>query len=228
MGPNREIAFEKKRMWLALIPSIVFVIVLWVVFILNYSGALGDNLFRFGILPRHAEGLVGIILSPFIHGSLSHLFSNTFPVVILLWSLFYFYTNIAARSLAYMWLLSGLFTWAIGRESYHIGASGLIFSMVFFLFFSGIIRKYIPLIAVSLAVAFIYGSMVWSIFPFAEYVDTKMSWEGHLSGAMSGFIVALFFRKKGPQKPPEEWIDETDEAEHSEDPERNFFTDDPW
>lgn len=132
--------------------------------------------------------------------------------------LFYFYNTIAPRSFVCLWLLSGLFTWIIGRDSYHIGASGLIFGMAFFLFFSGIFRKYIPLVAVSMIVAFVYGGTVWSIFPIVEIMDTQVSWEAHLSGAISGFVVALLFRKHGPQKPVQEWDDEN-ESDTDENPE---------
>ena len=201
MSKNSEMAREKKRMWLALIPPIVFNVILWLIFALYISGVFGFDVFRLGILPRHTRGLPGIALAPLIHQSVSHLFSNTIPILILMWCLFYFYSQIAFKSFFSLWFLSGLFTWMIGRESYHIGASGLVFAMIFFLFFSGILRKHVPLIALSLVVIFIYGSMIWSIFPFSEWVDTKISWEAHLSGAISGLIMAVVLRKQGPQKP---------------------------
>jgi len=106
----------------------------------------------------------------------------------------------------------GVFTWIFGRDSWHIGASGLTYSLAFFLFFSGILRRYIPLMAVSMIVVFLYGSTVWSIFPVTEIVDPSISWEGHLAGAISGLLCAAYFRKQGPQNPePEEEEDEDDE-----------------
>ncbi len=92
-----------------------------------------------------------------------------------------------------------------------MGASGLIFGILFFLFFSGLFRGYIPLIAVSLIVAFIYGSTVWSIFPITELVDPAISWEGHLAGAIAGLFMAILFRKEGPQKPPVVWEEEEED-----------------
>lgn len=198
-------------MWLALIPSIVYIVFLWLIFGLYVSNLFEFDLFRMGIFPRHTQGLAGIVFAPLIHESVSHLFSNTIPMLILMWCLFYFYSQIAFKSFIYLWLLSGLFTWIIGRESYHIGASGLIFALIFFLFFSGIFRKHVPLIAISLVVIFIYGSMIWSIFPFSERIDAQISWESHLSGAISGLIVAVGLRKQGPQKPLS--IQEEDEKE---------------
>lgn len=201
---DRPLAFEKKRIWLVMIPPIVFVVILWLVAVVNEAGLQPDGLGRWGILPRHFGGLAGILFSPFIHGSFSHLLSNTLPLLVLLWCTFYFYREIAYRVVAILWLSSGFITWLIGRDSYHLGASGLVFALFSFLFFSGIFRKYIPLISVSLLVAFIYGSSIWSIFPVAEYVDAEISWEGHLSGFIGGLFAAVIFRKRGPQKPPEE------------------------
>lgn len=204
---------EKKRMWLAVIPSILFVSLIWLAFLVDKAHLFTRDFSILGILPRTTRGLWGIVFSPFIHGSFSHLLSNTLPLLILITFLFYFYSKIAIKSFIFLWITSGFLTWIIGRDSYHIGASGLIFSFVFFLFFSGIFRRYIPLVALSLVVAFIYGSTVWSIFPFSEYIDADISWEGHLSGTISGLIVAFVFRKYGPQKPEKEWEEEDNEED---------------
>jgi membrane associated rhomboid family serine protease len=147
--------------------------------------------------------LKGILTEPLIHSGLRHLFSNSIPLIVLGWCLFYFYNEIGFAVMPVLWLLSGFFTWCIGRESWHIGASGLVYALSFFLFFSGIFRKYIPLMAVSLLVVFLYGSSLWNMFPVAEIVDPSISWEGHLSGAVSGLIGAAIFRHYGPQKPEE-------------------------
>ncbi len=209
--------FEKKRMWLALLPSIVFVTLVWLAFIVDHAGLFGGNFSQWGIQPSAVRGLRGILFSPFIHASFSHLLSNTLPLFILIWFLFYFYRNIASGVFVSLWLLSGLTTWFIGRGSMHVGASGLVFAILFFLFFSGIFRKYIPLTAVSLIVAFIYGGTVWSIFPITELVDPTISWEGHLSGAISGLLLAVIFRKQGPQKPIERWDEAGDENKDEKD-----------
>lgn len=208
--------FEKKRIKLALIPSIVFIAVIWLMYALSSSGALDFSFSTLGILPRETSGLKGILLSPIIHSSLSHILSNTLPLLVLTWMLFYFYNEIAFKTFCYLWILSGLLTWLIGRDSHHIGASGLIFSMAFFLFFSGLFRQHTPLIAVSMIVAFAYGSMIWSIFPIAEVIDEQVSWEAHLSGAISGLIIAVIFRNFGPQKPIVEWDEVEDEEKEEE------------
>ena len=191
----------KKRIRLAVIPALIMCVLVWLTFLIDETRIFRFNFSLLGIYPRQLNGLVGIVFLPFIHGSLSHLVSNTFPLLVLFSLLFYFYNQIAFKSLVLLWLLSGFFTWLMGRDSYHIGASGLIFALVFFLFFSGLFRKHIPLVAVSMVVAFVYGSTVWSIFPITEYVDVTLSWEAHLSGAAAGLLVAFVFRSKGPQKP---------------------------
>ena len=202
---------EKKRAQLAVLPAIGCVVLSWLSFIVDYAGLFEWDLSRLGILPGVVDGLIGIVFSPFIHGSFSHLLSNTLPLLIMIWFLFYFYSKIAFGAFVCLWLSSGFFTWLIGRGAYHVGASGLVFALLFFLFFSGIFRKYIPLVAVSMIVAFIYGSTIWSIFPITEMVDASISWEGHLSGAVSGLIFAIVFRKQGPQKPEVVWEEEEDD-----------------
>jgi membrane associated rhomboid family serine protease len=145
----------------------------------------------YGIYPRSFEGLRGIIFSPFIHGNIEHLYNNSVPLLILLAALSYFYRELTFKVLAYGILLSGFLTWIIGRENYHIGASGLIYVLVSFIFFKGIMTKYYRLVALSLVVIMLYGSTAWYIFP---HVDDSISWEGHLAGLITGFIFAVYLK----------------------------------
>lgn len=216
MIENQETFFsvEKRRMRIAFIPTIVLVCLLWLILILDTS--LNLRLFHYGIYPLQQKGVLGIFFSPLIHHSAKHLFSNTIPLLVLMWCLYYFYSQIAHKTFFLLWVLSGLLTWAIGREAWHIGASGIIYSLSFFLFFSGLFRRHIPLIAISLVVAFMYGSNVWNMFPWSEYLDASISWEGHLSGAIAGFIVAMLFYKHGPQKPIKEWPDEDEDDDEQD------------
>ena len=146
----------RKRIKLSIIPAIVLLFFIWIIFVIDYMKVVPFNFSKLGIYPLKVEGLAGIILSPFVHASFSHLLSNSVPLLIMVSMIFYFYNQIAFKSISLLWLLSGVFTWIIGRNAYHIGASGLVFAMVFFLFFSGLFRKYIPLVAVSMIVIFIY------------------------------------------------------------------------
>jgi len=147
------------------------------------------------------SGLRGIFLSPLIHGSVEHLYNNTIPLAVLMAALFYFYRNIALRVLLIGILVSGFFTWVIGRPSYHIGASGVIYFLASFMFFKGIFTKHYRLVALSLIVVFIYGSMLWYIFP----IEDGISWEGHLGGFLTGLGLAYTIKSKIPPRPKFDW-----------------------
>ena len=204
-----NLKFEQKQILYALFFPVLFIIALWLIWIVEKTW--GADWSRWGIFPGKIEGLRGIITYPLIHANAKHLFSNSIPLLVLSWCLIYFYKDLGYIVFPVLWFFSGLFTWILGRDSWHIGASGLIYSLAFFLFFSGIFRRYIPLMAVSLVVVFLYGSMVWNMFPIAEIVDPSVSWEGHLAGAISGLLCALIFVKQGPQKPEPEPEEEEDE-----------------
>jgi membrane associated rhomboid family serine protease len=206
-----NLKIEQKQIFYALFFPALFIILLWI--ILFVEKTMGVDWSHWGIYPGKISGLAGIITSPLVHADAKHLFSNTVPLLVLSWCLFYFYKDMGYWVFPMLWILSGLFAWTFGRDSWHIGASGLIYSLAFFLFFSGIFRRNIPLMAVSLMVAFLYGSIVWSMFPVAEIVDPSISWESHLAGAISGLLCALLFRKQGPQNPSEQEDDEWDSEE---------------
>ena len=158
-----------------------------------------------GIQPRNLQGLRGILFSPFIHSDIKHLFHNTIPLFILTMALFYFYRPISWKVLILGLLFTGMFTWIIGRPANHIGASGIIYLLASFLFFKGIFSKYYRLIALSFIVVFLYGGLLWFIVP----VDPKISWEGHLSGLIVGFIFALIYKQNIEKRPKFEWEKET-------------------
>jgi len=166
-----------------------FVLGLWLVYWTDVRW--GIPLGQYGIFPRDLTGLRGVIFSPFIHGSFEHLFNNSLPLAVLLAAISYFYRELTWKILVYGILLSGLITWIIGRPNYHIGASGLIYVLVSFVFFKGIMTKYYRLVALSLMVIVLYGGMAWYIFP---NVDNSISWEGHLAGLITGFAFALSFK----------------------------------
>lgn len=172
--------------------SLGFTFLLWVIKGIEWSMKI--DLGYLGILPRRAEGLTGVLTGPLVHGDLFHLLSNTFPVIFLGVALFYFYDKIATEVFAWIYISTGLWVWAIAREAYHIGISGVIYGVAAFIFFSGIFRKNNRLMALSIAVVVLYGGMVYGIIPSTK--TPNMSWESHLLGAMSGVLMALFFRKK--------------------------------
>ena len=189
---------------------IAFVLLIWIVFWVEVR--FGYRLNNLGVFPRTFSGLRGVIFSPFIHGSLEHLYHNSTPLLVLSTALFYFYRAIAWKVILYGILISGLFTWGIGSTGYHIGASGLIYVLMSFMLFKGIFSKHYRLTALSFIVIFLYGSMLWYVFPIKE----NMSWEGHLSGLLVGFAFALIF-KTSIAKPPK-YIWEEAHYDESQDP----------
>lgn len=166
-----------------------FVLFLWFIYWLEirYDFDFVEN----GIFPRTLTGLQGIVFSPFIHSDINHLYSNSIPLLLLLAALQFFYRKQSFYVIVFGILLSGILTWVIGRDSYHIGASGLIYVLVSFIFFKGIRTKYYRLVALSLSVIMFYGGMIWYVFP---KVDETISWEGHLAGLITGFVFAVFLK----------------------------------
>ncbi len=181
---------EKLRLKLSLTVPVLFLLIMWVVKIYEYSFNL--HLYKYGIYPHKLNTLTGIITSPFIHGSFEHLMSNSLPFLLLGTALFYFYKNFAYKVFIIIWIYTGLWVWIAARASFHIGASGIIYGLASFLFFSGLIHKKRSLASLSLLIVFIYGGMVWGVLP----LKPEISWESHLFGALTGLFTALFFASK--------------------------------
>jgi membrane associated rhomboid family serine protease len=213
---KKEGAFYRKKLLLSMIIPGIFVSTMWLV---KFVEILFETDFsRFGIYPLAAKGLPGILFSPFIHADFSHLFSNTIPLFFLSLALFYFYSEVAFEVFVWTYFLTGFLVWVGGREAWHIGASGVVYGLASFLFFSGIIRRYFRLIALSLLIVFLYGSMVWGLFPG---VYKNVSWESHMLGFFSGVVLAVLYRNQGPQRPVYEWMEEDQSGEQEDEFEIN-------
>ena len=167
----------------------LFVLLLWLVF--WYELKFNHSLSHFGIYPREVFGLKGIFFSPFLHGDLEHLANNSVALLVLLPLLRYFYKEQTFVVLLLGVLFSGLGTWLLGRPSYHIGASGLIYALVSFIFFKGIFTKYYRLVALSFMIVILYGGSVWYMFP---NIKEGISWEGHFAGFFVGLALALVLK----------------------------------
>ncbi len=194
--------FEEKKKFLS---SIKFPF-LFLFFIISVEiiGYLFDfNFIQLGILPRKVFGLVGIFTAPIIHSSLEHLYSNAIPLFVLGTSIFYFYPTSSKQVVVIIYLLTNILVWIFARESYHIGASGIVYGLFSFLFFSGVFKKDKRAITLSVLTIFIYGGMAYGIFPTKEGI----SWESHLFGFITGIFTAYIFRKKDIYK-KYDWEDE--------------------
>lgn len=177
----------KSSFRLALRLSLVFVGILWAIFIVDE--VFGLRLGRFGLRPGSIPGLLGIVTAPLLHANFQHILSNTLPMFIAMTATLYLYPNSALRVIPSVWLGSGILAWFFARPNLHIGASGLIYGLLAFVFVSGILRRDMRSISVSLLVGFLYGSMIWGVLPSRP----QMSWEMHLTGAVVGVLMAFLF-----------------------------------
>jgi membrane associated rhomboid family serine protease len=183
----------------AIPPAIFVVVIMWLVYWSDYLFLYDFH--KLGVLPKTSDGLKGIFFMPWIHAhqDFKHILNNSVPTFLLMTLLFYSYKEVALKVFMLSWLLTGFMLWIFAKNNgaYHIGMSGVIYSLAAFLFTSGVLRKYLPLQALSLFIVFVYGSMIWGIFPTEQHV----SWEGHLSGLLVGIFLAFYYRKLGPQRP---------------------------
>jgi membrane associated rhomboid family serine protease len=201
---------EKKIFFHSLIFPAAFVFVFWIIEIIEQTTGL--SFVRLGVYPLHLKGVPGILFSPFIHSDFNHLISNSIPFFILMFALIYFYRRISYQIFFQLFILSGICVWLSGREAWHIGASGVVYAMAAFHFVSGILRNDTRLLTLSVTVVFLYGGMVWGMFP----INPDVSWEGHLWGAISGVVLALHYRKYIIRRDKFDWEEEEDEEEEGE------------
>ena len=199
---------EIRKMALAAVIPMFLLFILYTLKVLETG--MDWDFTRLGVYPMEKRGVFGIFAHPLVHSGFKHLLANTMPLFFLTWCLFYFYRHIAPYIFFSIWIGCGMLTFLIGKPGWHIGASGIIYGLAFFLFFSGILRRHVPLIAIALLVTFLYGGLVWNMFP--QFVQTNISWEGHISGAIAGTLSAIGFIRHGPQR-PEPFVDEEEEEE---------------
>ncbi len=183
----------------ATVYPMLLLVLMWVVYWAEITTKL--PIISFGVKPQSWEQWYGLLFMPLIHDNVDvgHILNNSLPIVVLLAALIYYYREVALQVFIYVWLISGLIIWLFAQPSggYHIGMSGVIYGLFGFLFISGFFRNYRPLQVISLGVALFYGSMIWGIFP----QETKVSWEGHFAGFLTGVFLAVRYRKLGPVRP---------------------------
>jgi membrane associated rhomboid family serine protease len=176
---------------------------------------LGWNMDELGIRPRDAQGLIGILTAPFAHANFEHLMSNTLPLGLLATAALYAYPRATRFALPLIWLVSGVGVWIWGRPSVHVGISGVVYGLMFFVFFIGLVRKDPLGVTISLLAFFLYGGMVMTVLPH----DAETSWEYHLFGAFAGAIAAFTLRHRDPLPPPKRysWEDDEENLEAADD-----------
>jgi len=196
----------RANFWLAFKLALGFVALLWLIQLMNWG--LDLELERFGVRPRELAGLPGILLAPLLHGGLAHLVANSLPLLVLSTGMLHLYPNSALKVIPAVYLGPGIAVWLFARESVHIGASGLVYGLVSYIFVAGVIRRDTRAIAASLLVSFLYGTLVWGVLP----IKPGVSWETHLAAGLIGLVLAIALRHLDvPPRKRYTWEEEKDE-----------------
>ncbi|HEY6161396.1 MAG TPA: rhomboid family intramembrane serine protease [Bacteroidia bacterium] len=205
---TNELKAERDKVINSLVFPSLFVGLLWLIYAAQQVFHAPSE--WFGLFPRAYRGIPGVLTFHLVHGGFWHLYYNSIALFVLGTLTFYFYRGIAFTAFCWIYLMTGVWLWAFGRDnSCHIGASGLVYGLLCFLFFSGVFRRDRRLLLVSVLVLTFYGSLATGIFPLTP----EISWEGHMMGSLSGIATAWFYRNEGPQKQQHFWSDEEDEDE---------------
>ncbi len=190
---------------------LIVMITMWAIHLLKAT--LWPGLYMYGIYPRELIGLRGIFLSPFIHGDLGHLISNSAPLFLMMVMILYFYRTVAMRSFLMIYFLSGLSVWLFARPVFHIGASGVVYGLVSFVFWSGVFRRSAKSIILALIVVFLYSGLIFGILPN----DRGISWESHLLGGLVGLLTAYWYKEEieiDEEKQDPEWLSTGEKNEY--------------
>ncbi len=185
-----------------------FVALIWLIQLLNWG--LDLELERFGVRPRELAGLPGILLAPLLHAGFAHLIANSLPLLVLGTGMLHLYPNSALKVIPAVYLGPGIAVWLFARPSVHVGASGLVYGLVSYIFVAGLIRRDKRAIAASLLICFLYGTLAWGVLP----IEPGVSWETHLAAALIGLMLAIALRRLDiPPRKRYAWEDEKDECE---------------
>ncbi|MBN1378664.1 MAG: rhomboid family intramembrane serine protease [Gammaproteobacteria bacterium] len=209
--PLPDIAEHSKRMRRSIVIALLFTSVLWDIKLIEMM--FGFDWSSLGVYPGRLEGILGIFFAPLLHGSLEHLMANTPASIALLTIVLYGYSKSAKWALPVIYFGTGISVWLFARSSYHIGASGFTFGLMFFVFVIGILRRDRQSIGWSLIVFFMYGGMLGGLFPN----DQSISYESHIAGACLGIILAFILKDRDPAWPRKQYSWELEEEAEDDD-----------
>ena len=201
---------EKRDIVIAIAYPLAFVALLWVVYFVAQVSTFDFALL--GLHPLDVKSLTHIFTAPLIHLTFDHISSNSLSFIVIGFGLSFLYQRKSIFIFLFIYFTSGLWGWFFARGGYHIGASGLVYGMFFFLVTSAIIKREKRTMAFSLLITFLYGAIVWGFFP-VFFPDKNISWEMHTTGAIAGVVAAFYFKEAGPQKE----IFPDDDADDAED-----------
>lgn len=191
-----------------LLTAVSMVAVLWVIHLMRILGLLQSAASGWGVFPRRQFGLTGILTSPLVHSGWKHLASNSVPLLAMITVIWAFYRKVSWQAFLMVYILTGMAVWLFARPVFHVGASGVVYGLVSFVFWSGVFRRSLKAIVLALIVVMVYTPMFEGILPNQEGI----SWESHLLGGLVGILVAWWFRDElEPEEipAPPAWTDET-------------------
>jgi membrane associated rhomboid family serine protease len=192
--PRRRRA-EDQREGIQLLLAIVAV--MWVVEVINSLD--NQRLDSDGIVARSVSHLWGIVTSPFLHASFTHLLDNTIPFV-------FMGLIIALRGAVRLALVTGIVivigglgTWLIApAHSVTVGASGLVFGYATYLLVRGLFdRSALELVTGVIVGAVWGGALLSSLVP-----HNGVSWQAHASGAVAGVVAAWLLARRREERLP--------------------------
>jgi membrane associated rhomboid family serine protease len=151
-----------------------------------------------GIIPRHLDGLDGVLFSPFLHAGWDHLYGNAVPLILVGTFALAGGVRRFIWSTALIMLVSGLGVWFVGdSNSVVVGASGIIFGYLGLLFTRGFVERSWWNLGVAAFIGLLYWYQIYNVLP----TDQPISWQGHLLGLLGGAIAAILFRRRRVVKP---------------------------
>jgi len=169
--------------------AVAAIVILWLVYFLNLILAI--DLRMYGIIPRHVDGLWGIVAAPFLHVDLQHLTANSGVLLVLLAVSLAYSRAQTLKALLIITLLGGTMVWLFGLGgSIHIGASGIIFGLIGYLMCLGLFRHNWKAVMISVVISVLYGGGLYSLLLYVPGI----SWSGHLFGFLSGVVAAWWVR----------------------------------
>ena len=184
-APSTEPRFDPTSWGGAIAVMAVFGLLLWVIQIVNAADNQGLN--RFGLRPRHVDGLWGVLTQPFLHQSYNHLLSNTAPVILIGWVLLLSGVRVWLFVTAVVVVVGDFATWLIAPgDQVIVGASGMIFGWMGYLLARAYFSRRIRWVLTALALLVFFGTLLGSLLPAA---DTHVSWQSHVCGFAAGVFV---------------------------------------
>jgi len=183
-APTSEPPFDPTSWGGAIIVMLGFTAALWIVQIFNSHDHYGFN--RFGLRPRQTGGLWGVLTQPFLHTGNAQLISNTFPVLIIGWTLLLSGVRVWLFVTASVVVVGGFAAWLVAPSGLIVGASALVFGWMGYLVARAVFSRKFTWIVTAIAILIFFGALFGQLVP--NY-SSAASWQSNLCGFVVGAAV---------------------------------------